>query len=61
MNLFELVDWLVRTFSIGAIGGILGQSAQIVAEKHLVARHPLDRRQHVVLQAQLATLRRLLS
>lgn len=44
-----------RTFCVPAVGVVLRKLLQIVFEQHLVARNPLHRLQHVVLQRQGAT------
>lgn len=41
------------TFCVLAVQSVLGKLLQVVFEQHLVARDPLDRLQHVVLQRQV--------
>ena len=47
----------VLTLSIGPVRRVVGQLLDVVPQEQLVAGYPLDGAQHVVLEAQVLTLR----
>ena len=55
---FKHAERVIRsplTLSVPAVLVILRQPPQVVSEQHLIARNPLNRLQHVVLQGQIST------